>query len=131
MTRRLRFVLLLVVLGSLGGLVAVFHPQAEEVEEGEPPAVSEADLQTYIKVYGAMQEDHDLTIDGAIAPYQMSLDDFRHLERRVQSQPRLVDRVRQALLEHAKAHSVFAQSAATPTPGQGPAERMQEEPKKK
>ena len=121
--KRIRFVVLLIVLGALGVLAAALRPQAEEVEESEAPAVSESDLQIYIKVYTAMQEDHDLTIDNAIKPHQISLDDFRQLERRVQGQSRLVDRVRQALLDSAKAHSVFAQApAATPTPESTPTE---------
>ncbi len=117
MITRIRLVVLVAALGTFGFLVTAFHhPRAEEVEDNEPPAVSEADLETYIKVYSAMQEDHDLTIDSAIKPYQMSLDDFRQLERRIQNQPRLVERVRQALFEQAKAHSVFAQASVSPTP---------------
>ena len=115
MSKRIGFVLLLAALGTVGALGVVFHPQAEEVEETEPPAVSEADLQLYIKVYSAMQDDHDLTIDNAIKPYNISLEDFRRLELRIQNQSRMVERVRQALLENAKEHSVFAQSGATPT----------------
>jgi len=110
----------MVALGTLSVLVVVFHPQAEEVDEPEAPTVSETDLQTYIKVYSAMQDDHDLTIDNAIKPYNVSLDDFRQIERRIQGQPRLVERVRQALLEHAKERSVYAQSMGTPTPGHTP-----------
>ena len=116
MSKRIGFVLLLAALGTAGAFVVGYHPQAEEVEESEPPSVSEADLQLYIKVYSAMQDDHDLTIDNAIKPYQISLEDFRHLEQRIQNQSRMVERVRQALLEHAKEHSVFAQSDATPSP---------------
>ncbi len=122
MTRRFRFLFLLLVIGILGIGVFVFHPRAEEVESTEPPPVSESDLQMYIKVYTAMQDDHDLTIDEAIRPYNVSLDDFRQIERRIQGEARLVERVRQALLEHVKEHSVFAQSltpaapAATPVP---------------
>ena len=118
MTKRLRFVTLLVAIAAFGIPFVVLHPQAEEVEESEPSAVSESDLQTYINVYSAMQDDHDLVIDDAIKPYSLSLDGFRHLERRIQAQSRLVDRVRQALLEHAKAKSAFAQSPSTPTPGE-------------
>lgn len=130
-TKRIRFVVLLTFLGALGVLVAALRPQAEEVEENEAPAVSESDLQIYIKVYTAMQEDHDLVIDNAIKPYQISLDDFRQLERRVQGQSRLVDRVRQALLDSAKAHSVFAQAvAATPTPQSTPTEPKPQHKKK-
>ncbi len=119
--KRFRFVLLLLALAAFGMSIAVFHPAAEEVDNNEPATVSDAELQTYIKVYTAMQEDHDLTIDNAIIPHHMSLDDFRHIERRIQTQSRLVERVREALLESAKAHSVFAASAPTPTPSETPA----------
>ena len=112
--------MLLLAFGTLGVLLAVFHfdigfLQAEETDVNEPPAVSEADLQMYIKVYSAMQDDHDLIIDSAIKPYDVTLDDFRQIERRIQGEPRLVERVRQALLEHAKERSAFAQSVGTPT----------------
>ena len=120
MTKRSRFVLLLLAIVALGVGVFVFRPQAEEVESTEPPPVSESDLQMYIKVYTAMQDDHDLTIEEAIKPYNVSLEDFRQTERRVQGESRLVERVRQALLDHVKEHSVFAQSLtppfAAPTP---------------
>jgi hypothetical protein len=120
MTKRLRLVTLLLVLAVAGVLATVFRPQAEEVGESEPPSVSESDLQLYITVYAAMQEDHDLTIENAIKSHQISLDDFRQLERRIQGQPRLVERVRQALLDQVKANSTFALSTATPTPGEVP-----------
>jgi len=122
MIKRIRYVLLLLALAAVGVSVAVFRPQAEELEENETPTVSESDLQLYISVYSAMQENHDLTIDSALAPHQMALDDFRQLERRIQGQPRLVERVRQALLDQAKAHSAFAQAVASPTPGPTPPE---------
>jgi hypothetical protein len=97
-------------------MVVVFRPAAQEIEESGDEKVSESQLQMYINVYEAMQDDHDLTIDGAIKRYHVSLDEFRQVERRIQSQPRLVDRVREALLGNARAHSVFAEAAATPTP---------------
>jgi len=128
MTKRLRFVLLLMAVGTFATLITVFRPQAEEVEENEPAPVSDADLQMYIKVYSAMQQNHDLTIDAAIAPYNVSLDDFRQVERRIQNQPRLVDRVREALTEQAKAHSVYAQAIASPTPAHTPGESQQTHP---
>jgi hypothetical protein len=131
MTKRIGFMLLLLALGVFGVLVVVLRPQAEEVEDTEAPSVSEADLQLYIKVYGAMQDDHDLTIDNAIKPHQISLEEFRRLELRIQKQSRLVERVRQALLDHAKEHSVFAQSVATPTPAPTPAGQKPPPQKKK
>ena len=131
MKKSLRLVTLLCVLAAAGVLVTVFHPQAEEMGESEPPTVSEADIQLYIKVYVAMQEDHDLTIENAIKPHQLTLDDFRQLERRIQNQPRLVERVRQALLDQVKANSTFALSAATPTPAELPKPQKQKKTKKK
>jgi hypothetical protein len=116
MTKRLRLLTVLCVLVVVGVLATVFHPQAEEVGDNEPPSISESDLQLYIKVYSAMQEDHDLTIDSAIKSHDISLDDFRQLERRIQAQSRMVERVRQALLEQVKANSTFALATATPTP---------------
>jgi hypothetical protein len=120
--KRIRFVLLLLAFGMCATLMVVFHPAAQEVEDEETPSVSESDLDLYIKVYSAMQEDHDLTIDAAIGQHNVSLDDFRQIERRIQSQPRMVERVRQALLDRAKQHSVFAQSVTTPTPASTPGE---------
>jgi hypothetical protein len=131
MKKSLRLVTLLCVLATAGVLVVVFHPQAEEMGESEPPTVSESDIQLYIKVYVAMQEDHDLTIENAIKPYQLTLDDFRQLERRIQNQPRLVERVREALLDQVKVNSTFALSAATPTPAGLPKPRKQKKTKKK
>jgi len=130
MTRRLRFLFLLLAVLTLGVGVFVFHPQAEEVESTEPPPVSESDLQMYIKVYTAMQDDHDLTIEEAIKPYDVSLDDFRQTERHIQNEPRLVERVRQALLDHVKDHSVFAQSVTPPAPTATVAPHRTRSPKK-
>lgn len=131
MTKRLRLVTLLCVLAVVGVLATVFRPQAEEVSDSEPPSVSESDLQLYIKVYSSMQQDHDLTIENALQSHEISLDDFRQLERRVQGQPRLVERVRQALLEQVKANSTFALSTTTPTPAELPKPEKQGKPKKK
>jgi len=116
MTSRLRISTVLLAFAVFVSLAVVFHPHAEEVDDSEPASVSESDMQLYIKVYGAMQADHDLTIENAVKPHQLTLDDFRRLERRIQKQPRLVDRVRQALLDQVRASSTFAQSTATPTP---------------
>jgi hypothetical protein len=127
---RTRFLLALFVCGMLATLFVVFHPAAEEVDEGEPSNVSESELQTYIKVYTAMQDDHDLVIDIAIKPYDISLETFRELERRIQNQARLVDRVREALLEDRRAHSVLAGPAATPKPQVTPPVLLQGPPAK-
>ena len=105
------------VAALVGTMVFRVGPQAQEIEEGAPPDVSEGELAVYIDVYGAMQADHDLTIEDALARHGngMSLTDFRDLERRIQRQERLVERVRQALLEHARkrAGAVGPSSAGT------------------
>jgi hypothetical protein len=95
----------IVVITAIGSaFVSVSHPEAQDFGEAEVSDVSEADLNTYIGVYSAMQADHDLTIDDALTSVAdgMSLVAFRDLERRVQKQERLVERVRQALVENAK-----------------------------
>lgn len=87
--------------------MSVSHPEAQDFTEEEVSGVSEAELNTYIDVYSAMQADHDLTIDDALALVGdgMSLTSFRDLERRVQREERLVERVRQALADNAKARA--------------------------
>ena len=127
---RTRFLLALVACGMLATMLAVFHPAAQEVEEDESSTVTDAELQTYIKVYTAMQDDHDLVIDNAIKPHNLSLEEFRELERRIQDQTRLVDRVREALLEDRRAHSVLAGPAATPPPQITPPVLLQTPPTK-
>lgn len=104
-------------LGVLLGLsVAVTRPHAEEPEAvDEPPAVTESEFDLYVGVYTAMQDDHGLTIDDAIRPRGVTLDEFRQIERRIQNDARMTDRVRQALTDHVKARSLFARGS-TPTP---------------
>jgi|MudIll2142460700_1097286.scaffolds.fasta_scaffold993236_1 hypothetical protein len=92
----------------------VWQPRADEVDESDLPPVSETEIDMYIKVYGAMLADHDLNIENAIQPHHLTIEAFRQVERRIQSQPRLVERVRDALIEQAKARSAFAQTLATP-----------------
>jgi TolA-binding protein len=125
--RRLVLSLCLSLAALVGVTVVALHPAAQESDQSPPPKVTESELQTFIKIYSAMQINHDLTIQQAIAPYNMSLDDFRQLERHIQKEQRLVDRVRQALLTQAQSRSAFdsgATSNATvsePTPTSAPA----------
>lgn len=89
--------------------------QAEEPLPAPTPTVSEAELERYIAVYQAMHGNHSLTIDEAVRPHGMTVEEFRALERRVQENHRLVERVREALLEYARANSAVA-LVPTPTP---------------
>ncbi len=83
--------------GGPGGAVV----QAERSADPAEFRVTEADLEVYIEVYRSMQSDRSLKIDDAVVAAGKTLAEFRNLERRVQSQPRLIKRVREALLEQA------------------------------
>lgn len=101
------------------------HPQAQEAgEETDVHAVTDAELALYIEVYGAMQADHGLAIEDALASRQVTIEQFRSIERRVQHQQRTVDRVRQALLEQAKARAASWSPAAADTPSPSPPPRI-------
>ncbi len=107
----------------VGALALTLRPQAQEAdEEHEQQGVTEAEIELYIDVYSAMQKDHDMTIEVAIAPHNVSLEQFRDVERRVQRDQRIVDRVREALLETAKAKAL---ADASPTKRAGPDEHAQ------
>jgi hypothetical protein len=104
-----------------GALALSVRPQAQENDDRDQQGVTEAEIELYIDVYSAMQKDHDITIDSAIASHNVSLEQFRDVERRVQRDQRMVDRVREALLETAKARAVDA----VPTKRAGPSEQAQ------
>ena len=76
--------------------------QAQVMGADDEQRVSEEELALYIEVYTAMQGDRTLKIADAVAARETTLSTFRSIERRVQLQGRLVQRVREALLEHAK-----------------------------
>ncbi|MCX8072387.1 MAG: hypothetical protein N3C12_08045 [Candidatus Binatia bacterium] len=89
--------------------------QAEEAAPVATPTVSPGELERYIAVYQAMHADHSLTIEDAVRPHGVTVEEFRALERRIQDNPRLVEKVREALLEYARANSAIA-LVPTPTP---------------
>lgn len=117
----------------VGALLIALPPQAQEADESETPQVTESEIQLYIDVYAAMQTDHDLSIEAVLASRQTSLAQFREIERRLQREQRLVDRVRQALLDQVKNHAVSAldpdkratpEVTATPPRAPGPPDRQ-------
>lgn len=79
------------------------------VDETLPDTVTDEQLQVYIDVYSAMQMDHSLTLEDAIVPHHLTMDEFRSIERRVQNKSRLVTKVRAALLEQATKRSAFSE----------------------
>ena len=109
---------LIVGLLVFGGL----RPQAQEAGENDADQVTPSELSTYIDVYTAMQADHDLTLDAVLAQKNITLADFRNIERRVQKQDRLVRKVRDALQAQAKARAeaLAAPGARAEAPPQQP-----------
>jgi hypothetical protein len=99
-------VLGIAAVGALvGALLFGLRPQAQEAEESEGEQVSASELELYIDVYTSMQANHDLTLDSVLAGRGTSLEQFRHIERRIQKQERLVRKVRDALQAQAKART--------------------------
>ena len=94
------------------------RPQAQETnnEEEDAPKVTESELQVYIEVYTAMQADHGLALADALKPHDLSVEQFRNLERRIQREQRYVDRVRKALLDYAKGRVVDSNTPPGNTP---------------
>jgi hypothetical protein len=130
-TRPMRFMrpLLVLSLVAVAGLTVIeLRPSAEETDAPELSKVTDSELQTFIGVYSAMQLDHDLQIEQAVEPHHLTVDEFRQLERRVQAEQRLVDKVRQALLAQANSRPALASGAAdtpieTPIPAPSPTRR--------
>jgi hypothetical protein len=113
--RSVRFLVVLSIVGLATLTGIALRPSAEETDSLPPPKVSDLALETVIGVYSAMQMDHDLTIERALEPHALTVESFRQIERRVQAEQRLVDKVRQALLVQVQSRSVFTSGAAPAT----------------
>lgn len=114
-----------VAVGALvGALLFGMRPEAQEPVPSPGDEVTPEELQLYIDVYTAMQANHDLTLDEVLATKNVTLAQFRNVERRVQHQDRLVHKVREALTAQAKARAdqiaplAAAQATAAPPPPQ-------------
>jgi len=111
-------VLGIAAVGALvGALLFGMRPEAQEPAPSPGDDVTPAELQLYIDVYTAMQADHDLTLDQVLATKNVTLEQFRSVERRVQQQDRLVHKVREALTAQAKARADQIVPMAAQTPG--------------
>ena len=109
----------------IGALLFGMRPEAQEPVAAPGDDVTPEELQLYIDVYTAMQADHDLTIDQVLAQKNVTLAQFRSVERRVQQQDRLVHKVREALTAQAKARAdqiapLAGRPAGTPAPSPPP-----------
>lgn len=131
-TRRVLLYAIPVLLGAFSVMshtshdeVAMPFVQSEEIGDDVPAAddVSDEQLQTYIDVYSAMQLDHSLTVEQALQSHNITLAEFRSIERRVQNKSRLVAKVRAALLEQATQRSAFSEPRGGSAAAQPPEEK--------
>lgn len=74
-------------------VAAVVVAQNDNDEEEVPPG----QVDKYIGVYEAMQKDHSLTVDQAASKEGLTVAQFRDLERRIERDDTLRERVRKAL----------------------------------
>lgn len=68
-------------------------------------SVTESEFQSYLQVLEAMQADHALPIEKAVAAAHQTISHFRDIEQRVQRNDVLVERTREMLRK--KAQSLF------------------------
>jgi len=102
--------------GGVNSHDSVIQAQETPVEPDEPE-VTEQELELYIDVYRAMQGDRSLKISEAVERREISVAEFRAIERRVQEQERLIKRVRESLLEQAVENAAsLVQGGVPPRP---------------
>lgn len=65
-------------------------------------AVTEAEFERYTRVLEGMQADHTLSVEQAAERESVTVEQFREMERRVQRNDALVERVREALKRKAE-----------------------------
>ncbi len=76
--------------------------QADDPPTDHHDQLSADKLDAYIRVYSAMQRDHGLPLELAAKQQGLSVDAFRQIEERVESNDALRRRVRRVLVEAAK-----------------------------
>jgi hypothetical protein len=82
-------------------------------------AVPESEFERYVRVLESMQADHSLAVEAAADRESLKVEEFRDIERRVQRNDLLVERVRESLKR--KAESVWdSRHAELATPTQSP-----------
>ena len=97
-------------------------PLLESISDVGIPSVdgvAESEFERYLRVLESMQADHSLGVDAATDRESMKVEEFRDIERRVQRNDVLVERVRESLKR--KAESVWdSRHAELATPTQSP-----------
>jgi len=103
--------------GARGGttLHAAVLAQDEGEDDGESQIPPEQ-IEKYVAVYKAMQQNHNLNVDQATAAQGLSVDAFREIESRIERDDLIRDRVRQALRPGGVASAHIPSGSAEPTP---------------
>ncbi len=96
---------------------------AQGGDEAEAPQITEEELELFIDVYSSMQANRDLTIDEVLMQREVSIEEFRDIEHRIQREDRWVTRAREALLEHAKARAKLLSPPTAPASADEPQPR--------
>lgn len=82
---------------------AANHPWLVAQEDmGEAEQVKPEEVEKYIKVYQAMQHNRRMTVAQAAAAQHLTVAQFRDIERRIERNGTLRERVRRALLQSAE-----------------------------
>jgi hypothetical protein len=77
--------------------------QEEEMAQTDDSDVPPQDVEKYIKVYKAMQQNRNLTVEQAAAQQGLTVSAFRSLEDRIERNDALREHVREALKPNATA----------------------------
>jgi len=88
---------------------------AQEGGEDEESQIPSEQIEKYVAVYKAMQQNHSLSVDQAAAAQGLSVDAFRDIEGRIERDDLIRERVRQALRPGGGAIAHLPGSAS-PTP---------------
>lgn len=132
LAKNIALVLLGAVLATIVLESSELAPITEDVVEAplgvdeDNRRVSDDELETYIDVYRTMQTDHSLNIDQVVGNYNLTVKEFRSLERRIQNDSTYVERVREALLEHVQNNSRFSEPTASGAPAKDRPEAEEE-----
>ncbi len=98
---------------------ATVHAAVLAQDEGEDDGESQIppeQIEKYVAVYKAMQQNHNLNVDQAAATQGLSVDAFREIESRIERDDLIRDRVRQALRPGGQASAHIPSGSAAPTP---------------
>jgi hypothetical protein len=90
------FVMAAIKAGVIGNHSSFFSQRAPEVSnDDDTPAP--ADIKRYVAVYRAMQHDHGLTVEQACSQQGLTVSAFRDIERKVERNDHVRNRVREQL----------------------------------